>query len=217
MEDDECQTLVHTQKAPTPSLFLKIRPKIGQCPGTRRWFTDGKQKNLRGLQHHRRVQQLISWQPQKKRSFRGRGLPLTVWSCTGSLEGHSFCHQQCNSIKPLAVTLLPAWRNHTLPIIGTISSIWGCWRQESKKKLSLNHRNLSEGKQLSTPAALLYRLKDESCPHNPDARSFNTVVAFPQVFQTAAFTQPERVKPVQRLTEKPLITFLAHAVKGCRS
>lgn len=44
MEDDECQTLVHTQKAPTPSLFLKIRPKIGQCPGTRRWFTDGKQK-----------------------------------------------------------------------------------------------------------------------------------------------------------------------------
>lgn len=160
-----------------------------------------------------RVQQFISWQFQKRRSFRGRGLPLTKWSCIGNLKGHSFCHQQCKSKRPLTVTLLPAGSQSY-----RLSAVFGNAEGRSPKRncLWITEIFLSEGKQLSTWAALLCRQKDEGCPHKPDARPCNTVVAFSQVFQIAAFTQLKRVKPVRRLTEKPLITLPAHAVKGCR-
>lgn len=134
---------------------------------------------LRGLQEESSATQLLTI--PKKEILQRKRTPLTMWSYSGSLKWHSFCHQQFNSNRPLAVTLLPAGSQ-----LGYQQSLGMLKAGVQKEIVSEPQKCLSEG---TTWAALLHRQKDEGCPHKPDARPCNTVVAFSQVFQTAAFTQ----------------------------
>lgn len=129
-------------KHPTYSLFLRIKPRTGQSPGTRHWFTDGKPEISKRATTSGESSATHLLSVPQKRSSRGTSIPLTTWSCTGNLDRHWFCPLSTEFVFPLhgssmvmhywevtptmqqpqtigmAVTLLPVKMNHKLPMLG---------------------------------------------------------------------------------------------------